>query len=256
MRLDKYLQEMGFFPSREKASQAIKEKRVLVDNKICQKHSFDVQNQTVNVLKEKEYVSRGAYKLLKAVETFDIDFKEKIVLDIGSSTGGFTQVALEKGAKKVYALDVGKDELAPILRQNSNVVSYENTDFREVDKALLPDVEIVIGDVSFISLRHIFPKIKQLFGAIEIVMLFKPQFECGNEIARKYKGVIKNRAIHKKLLKDFIEYIKGLGFIVSGLTFSSIKGKSGNIEYLFHLNSKTIKPFNVDLIVGNAFEME
>lgn len=87
-------------------------------------------------------------------------------------------------------------------------------------------------------------------------MLFKPQFECGNEIARKYKGVIKNRAIHKKLLKDFIEYIKGLGFIVSGLTFSSIKGKSGNIEYLFHLNSKTIKPFNVDLIVDNAFEME
>ncbi len=254
MRLDKYLFENGFVDSRSKAQTLIKEGLVYVDGKLIDKTSYEPENsQNITILSHSEYVSRGAYKLITAIENFNIDFENKIVVDIGASTGGFTQVALKYGAKKVYAIDVGQGELSKSLASDKRVINLENTDFRAIKKEQVIDANIIVGDISFISLKHIFPKIKELFGKIEIVILFKPQFECGKEIAKKYKGVIKDKNIHKTLLKDFLLYLKGLNYTVSNLTYSSITGKSGNIEYLFHINSKTQANINVDEVVEVAF---
>ena len=121
-------------------------------------------------------------------------------------------------------------------------------------KEQVQDANIIIGDISFISLKHIFPKIKELFDSIEIVILFKPQFECGKEIAKKYKGVIKDKNVHKSLLKDFIFYLQGLNFVICNLAYSQITGKSGNIEYLFHINGKEKSSIDADKVVENAFD--
>ncbi len=202
------------------------------------------------------YVSRGAYKLLGAIEKFGIDLNGKVVLDIGASTGGFSEVCLENGAKKVYALDVGKSQLDKKLKLDKRVVDIENTDFREVSKEVFQDVDFITGDLSFISLRHIFPKIVEIFGASkEICMLFKPQFECGKEFAKKFKGVVLDKKLHKNLLEEFCLYLKGLGFKISGLCYSSIQGKEGNIEYLFYLNGEQNFDGNVSKVVDEAFEI-
>lgn len=253
VRLDQFLVARGDCSSREKAVQAIKSGRVLVEGKVVSKPSFLVEGEEVAILPADEYVSRGAFKIKRAFEKFGLSFEDRVVVDIGASTGGFTDFALKKGAKKVYAIDVGKGELAQPLRQDGRVVVLEGCDFRTVDKNLCKGVNMVIGDLSFISLRHILPKVVELFGKdIEICMLFKPQFECGKEIAKKCKGVLKDRSIHKRLLKDFCGYVLGLGLKISALTFSPIKGKSGNIEYLFHINGKSIS-FDIEKVVEEAF---
>lgn len=255
IRLDSFLVKTNKFTSREKAQNAILSGRVFVNGKVCQKSSTKIDEDDKIEIKEGDvFVSRGAYKLLKAKEAFEIDFYDKIVLDIGASTGGFSQVALLSGAKKVYSLDVGKGELNESLAKNPKIVNLENTDFREVEQKLISDAEIVVGDISFISLRHIFPKIKEFFGQkAQIYMLFKPQFECGKEIAKRFKGVIKDKKIHISLLKEFVLYLKGLGYEVCDLTYSSIKGKAGNIEYLFAINGKK-KTFDITKVVEEAFE--
>ena len=253
VRLDQFLVARGDCSSREKAVQTIKSGRVLVRGKAVSKPSFLVEGEEITVLPAEEYVSRGAFKIKRAYQVFDLSFEGKVVVDIGASTGGFTDFALKKKKKKVYAIDVGKGELAPSLRQDERVVNLEGQDFRLIDKNLCKDANMIIGDLSFISLRHILPKVVELFGKdIEICMLFKPQFECGKEIAKKCKGVVKDRSIHKRLLKDFCGYVLGLGLKISALTFSPIKGKSGNIEYLFHINGQN-KPFDIDKIVDEAF---
>lgn len=253
VRLDQFLVARGDCSSRERAAQAIKSGRVLVEGKVVSKPSFLVEGEEVTILPADEYVSRGAFKIKRAFEKFALSFEDRVVVDIGASTGGFTDFALKMGAKKVYAIDVGKGELAQPLRQDERVVVLEGCDFRTVDKNLCKGVNMVIGDLSFISLRHILPKVVELFGKdIEICMLFKPQFECGKEIAKKCKGVLKDRSIHKRLLKDFCGYVLGLGLKISALTFSPIKGKSGNIEYLFHINGKSIS-FDIEKVVEEAF---
>ena len=253
VRLDQFLVARGDCSSRERAVQAIKSGRVLVEGKVVSKPSFLVEGEEVAILPADEYVSRGAFKIKKAFEKFGLSFEEKVLVDIGASTGGFTDFALKNGAKKVYAIDVGKGELAPSFRQDERVVNLEGQDFRLIDKNLCKDANMIIGDLSFISLRHILPKVVELFGKdIEICMLFKPQFECGKEIAKKCKGVIKDKALHKRLLKEFCGYVLGLGLKISALTFSPIKGKSGNIEYLFHINGQN-KSFDIDKIVDEAF---
>ena len=255
MRLDKYLYEKEGISSRTKACRLIKDGHVLVDGKVVLRPSYELLcYETITITKYPKYSSRGAEKLLTAKKCFELDFEGKVVVDIGASTGGFTQVALESGASKVYAVDVGVGELAQVLREDKRVVNLENTDFRSLERDAVSDANLIIGDISFISLRHIFPKIKELFGTVETSILFKPQFECGKEIARKYKGVIKNRQVHKRLLKDFVEYIKGLDFLVCGLVYSSIQGKSGNIEYLFYVNGKKDFPYEIDSVVDSAFE--
>ena len=259
LRLDVELVNRELATSRTRAQRLIEQGFVSVDGEIITKASTKVNgSEEITVSGDApHYVSRGAYKLLGALEAFQpqglASPQGRECLDIGASTGGFTDFALKNGAKKVYAIDVGKGELAQPLRQDGRVVVLEGRDFRTVGKDLCKGVNMVIGDLSFISLRHILPKVVELFGKdIEICMLFKPQFECGMAIAKKCKGVVKDRSIHKRLLKDFCGYVLGLGLKISALTFSPIKGKSGNIEYLFHINGKSIS-FDIEKVVEEAF---
>lgn len=245
-------------PSREKAKEAIKAGNVTVDGKVVTKPAFIVEeNMQVEVSKQDNFVSRGAYKIKRAYEAFEFDFSGKVVLDIGASAGGFTQFALDNGTKKVYAVDVGRGELNPLLASDKRVVNIEGQDFRTLDNNRCADANLIIGDLSFISLKHIFPKIVEIFGSnVEIVMLFKPQFECGAEIAKKFKGVVLDKKLHKKLLNDFFDYIVAFGFSVSNLTYSTLRGKEGNIEYLFHLNGKNKTVLSIENVVDEAFKKE
>lgn len=240
--------------SRNKAKNLIDEGLVKIEGKIADKSSllFDEEIEIV-VSEHKDYVSRGAFKLLKAIETFDFSFDKKVVVDVGASTGGFTQVALEHGAKKVYSIDVGKGELDSKLKGDSRVVNMEGRDIRSITIDEVKDAQIIIGDLSFISLKHILPKINELFGKIECILLFKPQFECGKQIASKYKGVIKDKIVHRNLLKELNCELEMYNFNLSDVTYSPIKGKSGNIEYLLHLNGENIKNNDINKIINDAF---
>lgn len=240
--------------SRNKAQTLIKEGYVFVDKKEVLKPSFEVEDdKNITIKNHDNYVSRGAYKLLRAFDEFDVDVQNKVVLDMGASTGGFTQVLLERGAKKVYSVDVGKGELDKSLLADKRVINMEGRDLRSVTKDEISDVEMVVGDLSFISLDKILPHVKMILGQIECVLLFKPQFECGKEIAKKYRGIIKDKTVHKNLLKGFVSALEVLGFSLSNLTYSPIKGGSGNIEYLVYLNAEK-SPFNIDQVVDKAFE--
>lgn len=253
-RLDIVLTKYFEVSSRTKAQRLIEEGLVLVNGKVETKVSLKVEANEVELLPHENYVSRGAYKLLGAIQKFGIKFSNKIVLDVGASTGGFTQVALKDGASKVYAVDVGKGELDKALLQDKRVVNLENTDVRELSEEQVPTVDIIIGDLSFISLTKILPKLKELFGNDkEMMFLFKPQFECGKEIAKKYRGIIKNKDIHIDLLKNFINFTKLLGFSVSDIIYSPIKGGDGNIEYLIYFNGKEECKYNIKNICEEAF---
>lgn len=241
--------------SRNKAQNLIKEGCVFIDDKVQNKPSFAVDCDVLITIKQHDnFVSRGAYKLIKALDEFGVSVENKRVIDMGASTGGFTQVLLSRGAGKVYSVDVGKGELDVSLAQNQKVVNMEGRDIRTLTREEIKDCDLVVGDLSFISLLKILPHINMLFGKVEMCLLFKPQFECGKEIAKKYRGIIKNKAIHKKLLKEFCEQLEILGYTLSNLTFSPIKGGSGNIEYLLHINATTKVNFDIDKIVDNAFE--
>ena len=255
MRLDQFLVSSGLQESRERAKQAIVSNQVLVNGKIINSPSHKVDGSETITFGEDilTYVSRGALKLKKAIEVFDVDFTDRYVLDIGSSTGGFTEVSLEAKAQHVIALDVGTNILHPRLRENHNITVMENTDFRVVEASKINRANLIVTDVSFISLKHIFPKIKQVFGNIEIIALFKPQFECGEAIAKKYKGVIKDKSVHKALLNDFVYYIHELGYQLTNIDYSPIKGKEGNIEYLLHINGNSKKTINISNTVEMAF---
>lgn len=253
-RLDMFLVMKGYFPSRERAKEAIVQGKVFVDGKIA-KPSLKIEgSEIIKVESDFSYVSRAGLKLEKAREVFKLDFADKVVLDIGSSTGGFTEVALLSGAKKVIAVDVGSKQLSEKLRKDERVRLYENCDFRFIESEKLKEVNLIVCDVSFISLRYIFPKIIEEFGTkIEGVFLFKPQFECGKEIASKYSGVIKNKDIHKAIFCEFCDYLENLGFVVSNIDYSPITGKSGNIEYLIHINKKRSN-YKIDKVIDRAFE--
>lgn len=253
MRLDVLVMKQ-FNISRNRAQVLIKEGDVFVDGKCIQKVSFDVnENAIITKNNVESFVSRGAFKLIKAIDFFKIDFNDKVILDMGASTGGFTEVALKYGAKKVYAVDVGEGQLDSKLKHNNKVINLEKTDVRHLKKTDISDVDLIVGDISFISLTKIMPHIKSLFQNIEIVCLFKPQFECGIEIAKKYKGIVKDKNIHKNLIKSFVLFLDSLNFKLSDITFSPIKGKSGNIEYLLHINGNDVL-FNIDEVVNMAFQ--
>ena len=274
MRLDDRVKEI-FNISKTKAQKYIREGIVKVDDKIITKPGYilkDEEKYNIEIIEEKNryiYVSQGALKLKKAVKKFNLEgiLKDNICIDIGSSTGGFTEILLENGVKKVYSIDVGTSQLDEKLKKNKKVISIENTDFRNIqidkeNKFRNDDIDTIVGDLSFISLKKIIDKIVEI-SPENIILLIKPQFEVGEDIARKHNGVIDDKKKHTEIIEDIISYyleklnnnsvnnnIKNKNYennknndnqkyILKGLTYSEIlinnlKEKK-NIEYLMYI---------------------
>lgn len=234
-RLDVILFEKGLAESREKAKLAIMEGNVYVDNQKSDKPgSMYKEDCKVEVRGAKNpYVSRGGLKLEKAIKTFNINLKNLIAMDVGASTGGFTDCMLKNGCKKVYSVDVGYGQLDWKLRNDERVVNLERTNIRYIDKSLIEDrINFFSVDVSFISLKLVLPVVREIIedGALG-VCLIKPQFEAGKEEVGK-KGVVREEKVHKEVVENIIDFCIKNGFSVLDLDFSPIKGPEGNIEYL------------------------
>ena len=251
LRLDIYMLERGFAETREKARSMIMEGKVYVNGQKEDKAGTMIKEDAIVEYRGEKlkYVSRGGYKLEKAAKVFQIDFDNKVCLDIGSSTGGFTDYMLQSGAKKVYAIDSGTNQLDYRLRIDDRVISLENTNARYLTIDMLGNErpEIATIDVSFISLVKILPAVYELLNQSGIViMLIKPQFEAGREEASKNNGVIKNKSIHSAVIKNIISEVDKLGFIAKGLDYSPIKGPAGNIEFLLYATKES----NIDNVTS------
>lgn len=238
IRLDVALVEKGLAPSREKAKAIIMSGIVYVNNQKSDKAGKEIKEEDIievrgNTLK---YVSRGGLKLEKAMECFPINLNECICMDVGASTGGFTDCMLMNGAKKVYSIDVGYGQLAWKLRTDDRVVNLERTNFRYVtDEQVSEPIDFASVDVSFISLKHILPNLNNLLKENgQAVCLIKPQFEAGKEKVGK-KGVVSDLNTHLEVVEKVISLAVDNGFSVLGLEFSPVKGPEGNIEYLIYL---------------------
>ena len=271
MRLDDKVKEI-FNISKTKAQKYIREGIVKIDDKIITKPGYilkdlkDEEKYNIEIIEEKNkyiYVSQGALKLKKAVEEFNLEeiLKDNICIDIGSSTGGFTEILLENGVKKVYSIDVGTSQLDEKLKKNNKVISIENIDFRNIqidkeNKFQNDNIDTIVGDLSFISLKKIIDKIVEIEPQ-NIILLIKPQFEVGEDIARKYNGVIDDKKKHIEIIEDIISYYldklnnnndsnnnnicykDNEKYILKGITYSEIlinnlKEKK-NIEYLMYI---------------------
>lgn len=237
IRLDVAVLEAGYAPSREKAKAIIMAGQVYVNNQKVDKAGTEIKKDDVlevrgNTLK---YVSRGGLKLEKAMQCFPISLSGKICMDVGASTGGFTDCMLMNGAVKVYSVDVGYGQLAWKLRCDERVVNLERTNFRYVtDEQIKDKIDFASVDVSFISLMHILPNLSKLTADdAEAVCLIKPQFEAGKEKVGK-KGVVRDKAVHAEVVQKVIGLAIQNGFSVCGLDFSPVKGPEGNIEYLIY----------------------
>lgn len=238
VRLDLYLTEKGTFSTREKARVAIMEGSVFVNNQKEDKPGTMIREDAdVQYRGEKlKYVSRGGLKLERAVEVFGIDLKDKTCIDIGSSTGGFTDLMLQNSAKKVFAVDCGTNQLDYKLRIDNRVVVMENTNARYLKREDIGNdsIDFVSVDVSFISLTKILPVIRDLLrDGGESVLLIKPQFEAGKELVEK-NGVVRDKKVHAQVIKEIIDACINSGMTIEGLDFSPIKGPAGNIEYLLY----------------------
>lgn len=260
-RLDVVLFERGLAQSREKARAVIMSGNVYVDNQKADKPGTLLKNDAkieVRVPKM-TYVSRGGLKLEKAIRSFAIDLNGKIAMDIGASTGGFTDCMLQNGAQKVYSVDVGYGQLAWKLRNDSRVVNLERTNIRYLDEsAVLDELDFFSADVSFISLKLVLPVARRFIKTNSTaVCLIKPQFEAGRENVGK-NGVVRDKNVHKSVITDFCEFALCNGFDVLGLDFSPIKGPKGNIEYLVYLKKSEIPQiltsFNVEELVEISHE--
>lgn len=245
IRLDIAVYEAGYAPSREKAKAIIMAGQVFVNNQRQDKAGFELKPDDVLEVRGStlKYVSRGGLKLEKAMECFPITLDNKICMDVGSSTGGFTDCMLQNSAKKVYAIDVGTNQLAWKLRIDERVVVLEQTNFRYCTRNEVPDeIDFSSVDVSFISLYHILPVLNSLLKlGGEAVCLIKPQFEAGKDKVGK-KGVVRDLSVHLEVVEKIISLSLKNGFSVLGLEFSPIKGPEGNIEYLIYLK-KSDKPY-------------
>ena len=261
IRLDQYVFEEGYTESRQRAQALIMAGVVYVNNQKVDKAGYMVKDaDKVEVRgKDLKYVSRGGYKLEKAIELYGIVLTDKLCMEIGASTGGFTDCMLQNGAKKVYSVDVGYGQLAWKLRTDERVVNMEKTNIRNVTAEDLDEkINFFSVDVSFISLKHIFPvafaiSTEDVTGAC----LVKPQFEAGKEKVGK-KGVVRDSAVHKEVIENVIGYAHQNGFFVKELTFSPIKGPEGNIEFLIVITKNEaddlVDEAAIDLVVGQAKE--
>jgi len=242
-RLDILVYEKGFAESREKAKAIIMAGQVYADNQKADKcgAAYDENVQLEVRGNTLAYVSRGGLKLEKAIKSFNLDLKDKITMDIGASTGGFTDCMLQNGAKKVYSIDVGYGQLAWKLRTDERVVNLERTNMRKVTREQVPDpIDFFSVDVSFISLRLILPVARELTAdGAQAVCLIKPQFEAGREKVGK-KGVVRDPSVHAEVVRSIFDFCLENGFDVLGLDFSPIKGPEGNIEYLIYLQKSDV----------------
>ncbi len=240
-RLDVLMVQRGLAESREKAKAVIMSGNVFVDGQREDKAGASFGEKAVIEVKGNplKYVSRGGLKLEKAVECFEVSLTDRICMDVGSSTGGFTDCMLQNGARKVYAGDVGTNQLAWKLRQDERVTVMERTNIRYVTKEQIPEpVEFASIDVAFISLTKVLQPVKDLLVPDgEIVALIKPQFEAGREQVGK-KGVVRDRNVHLEVIERVLAYAESIGFAVRNLEYSPIKGPEGNIEYLAHLKNQ------------------
>ena len=256
MRLDIALVQNKLIDTRTKAKAAIQQGLVFYKGQPVTKPSLDIQDISAITIQGQimPYVSRGGLKLEKALQVFQINLKNQIVLDIGSSTGGFTDCALQHGAKRVIAVDVGKEQMVESLRLNPAITLYEQTDFRTIEADKISSCTVAVSDVSFISITKMIPKLKEMPNLTDLICLIKPQFECGKEMADKYHGVIKNKKIHESILNQIVKTFQENNFYLQNLTFSPIHGGSGNIEYLAHFtkNPTNFIP-NFSQIITEAF---
>ena len=258
-RLDVLLVKRGLAESREKAKAVIMSGIVYVDGQkedkagqtFADTANIEVRGSTL------KYVSRGGLKLEKAMECFDVSVKDKVCMDIGASSGGFTDCMLQNGAKKVYAVDVGHGQLAWKLRNDTRVVVMEKTNIRYVKPEDIGEsIDFASIDVSFISLLKVLPAAYNLLGERgEIVALIKPQFEAGREKVGK-KGVVREKSTHIEVIQNCFAYAKENGFFVRELEFSPVKGPEGNIEYLYHLvkSGDVDSDIDIEAVVNTAHE--
>lgn len=259
-RLDILLVEKGFFDSREKARKNIMAGLVFVNGNRIDKAGEKVKTSSDIVVKGDAigYVSRGGLKLEKAMKEFNISLNGKVCMDVGASTGGFTDCMLQNGAVKVYAVDVGYGQMAWKLRTDDRVVCMERTNIRYVTPENIDDqLDFASIDVSFISLRLVLPVLKTLLTEKgEIVALIKPQFEAGREKVGK-KGVVRDPKVHEEVILKVIKFSKDFGYKIKGLEFSPVKGPEGNIEYLLYLTKDEEAEDNTDIesLVKNIVNM-
>jgi 23S rRNA (cytidine1920-2'-O)/16S rRNA (cytidine1409-2'-O)-methyltransferase len=232
MRLDRYITDRTLVPTRSQAESAIRLGTVTVNGKVVTKPGHFVKDSDDVRLKESErYVSRAGLKLSSVAKKLSVDFTDRVVLDVGSSTGGFTDYALQHGAKKVYAVDVGTDQLHPSLHGHEKIELHEKTDIRDFTPDQVPDV--VVMDVSFISLREILPHIARISDKnTQILAMLKPQFEAGK--AQINKGVIKNDSVRRQILKEFEAWSKQY-FVIQDKADSDVAGAKGNRERFYKL---------------------
>lgn len=248
-RLDILLVKRNLAPSREKAKAMIMEGNVFVNNQREDKagSSFD-ENVPIEIHGTTlKYVSRGGLKLEKAMNEFDLNLDDDICMDIGASTGGFTDCMLQNGAKYVYAIDVGTNQLAWSLRQDERVCSMEKTNIRYVTPDDIGElVDFVSIDVAFISLTKVLEPVKALMKEnAQIVCLIKPQFEAGREQVGK-KGVVREPRVHEEVIQMVMNYALSLGFHILGIDHSPIRGPEGNIEYLLYMENDNREPVTID----------
>lgn len=239
-RIDNILVKKGYFGSRQKAKYAVENGNVYVEDKLIEKSSKIIEEDSKIEIRGESlpFVSRGGLKLDKAVNVFNINLKDRVCMDIGASTGGFTDCMLQNGAKKVYAVDVGHEQLDEKLKNDNRVINLEGTNVRNIKTDEIEKMEFISIDVSFISLTQVLDKAyEMLLENSEMIVLIKPQFEAGTEYINK-NGVVKDKKVHLKVIEKVILFANSLGFEILNLDYSPIKGPAGNIEYLLHLKKK------------------
>lgn len=261
-RLDIILMERGLFDSREKARTAIMTGRIIVKgNKETKVGSMLKEDIEITVVgDDPPYVSRGGFKLEQAIKVFKPDFTDKVVMDVGASTGGFTDCSLQNGAAMVYAVDVGYGQLAWKLRTDDRVVVLEKTNARYLTEEHIPEaLDYIVMDASFISLKLLIPAVVPfLKEAGAVICLIKPQFEAGKKKVGK-KGVVRDPDVHLEVIRDLLRFFEEQGLGVTGLTYSPVKGPEGNREYLVMLEPNREHAVNCDeesiiQLVNTCFE--
>lgn len=259
VRADVLIVQKGLAKSREQAKRMIMAGDAIAGTMRIDKPGELLDADAEIRIKENsiKYVSRGGYKLEKILDTFDIDLQDKIAMDIGSSTGGFTDCMLQHGAKKVYAIDVGYNQLAYSLRIDERVVVMEKTNFRTMDVGIINErIDFISIDVSFISLKHIFPNASKIVSDTGyICALIKPQFEAGKEKVGK-KGVVRDEKVHEEVIENVLGLAKEEGLYPVKLTYSPIRGQEGNIEFLVLLQKENSEyNFDIKEIVKEAHKL-